>query len=187
MRPRVNASGVLGAGWMSQPGSISQPGPRRTAQNAWSNTPSAARDWHLIERRARGRFWLANAPRCGSTDELEFDHIDPETKVFAVGSDMSRAWDKLVEEALKCQLPCRECHVAKGIEDRPEPAHSYYRYWYYGCRCATCKAANARKSARQRERKLMGKVGMIPFPTIPTATKPLVKLPRRDSNTEPAG
>jgi len=92
--------------------------------------------------------------RCGSTDELEFDHIDPETKVFAVGSDMSRAWDKLVEEALKCQLLCRECHVAKGIEDRPEPAHSYYRYWYYGCRCATCKAANARKSARQRERKL---------------------------------
>jgi len=92
--------------------------------------------------------------RCGSTDELEFDHIDPETKVFAVGSDMSRAWDKLVEEALKCQLLCRECHVAKGIEDRPEPVHSYYRYWYYGCRCATCKAANARKSARQRERKL---------------------------------
>jgi len=92
--------------------------------------------------------------RCGSTDELEFDHTDPETKVFAVGSDMSRAWDKLVEEALKCQLLCRECLVAKGIEDRPEPAHSYYRYWYYGCRCATCKAANARKSARQRERKL---------------------------------
>jgi hypothetical protein len=92
--------------------------------------------------------------RCVSTDELEFDHIDPETKVFAVGSDMSRAWDKLVEEALKCQLLCRECLVAKGIEDRPEPAHSYYRYWYYGCRCATCKAANARKSARQRERKL---------------------------------
>jgi len=92
--------------------------------------------------------------RCGSTDELEFDHIDPETKVFAVGSDMSRAWDKLVEEALKCQPLCRECLVAKGIEDRPEPAHSYYRYWYYGCRCATCKAANARKSARQRERKL---------------------------------
>jgi hypothetical protein len=107
-----------------------------------------------VRGRARGHFWQANAPRCGSTDELEFDHIDPETKVFAVGSDMSRAWDKLVEEALKCQLPCRECHVAKGIEDRPEPAHSYYRYWYYGCRCATCKAANARKSARQRERKL---------------------------------
>jgi 5-methylcytosine-specific restriction endonuclease McrA len=97
--------------------------------------------------------------RCGSTDELEFDHIDPETKVFAVGSDMSRAWDKLVEEGLKCQLLCRECHVAKGIEDRPEPAHSYYRYWYYGCRCATCKAANARKSARQRERKLRERWG----------------------------
>jgi len=60
--------------------------------------------------------------RCGATDDLEFDHIDPATKAFAVGSDMSRAWSKLVEEALKCQLLCFECHVAKGREDRPEPS-----------------------------------------------------------------
>ena len=41
------------------------------------------------------------------------------------------------------------CHVAKGAEDRPEPTHgTYYVYWYYGCRCESCKAANARKSAR---------------------------------------
>ncbi|HEY5352116.1 MAG TPA: hypothetical protein VIK57_06645 [Streptosporangiaceae bacterium] len=90
--------------------------------------------------------------RCGATDDLEFDHIDPRTKVFAVGSDMSWAWSQLVKEALKTQLLCRPCHVAKGKEDRPEPAHGYYRYWYYGCRCAECKADNAEKSRRQRER-----------------------------------
>ena len=45
--------------------------------------------------------------RCGATEDLEFDHIDPATKRFAVGSSMSRAWDELVEEALKCQLLCR--------------------------------------------------------------------------------
>ena len=92
----------------------------------------------------------------------------------------------LVAEALKCQLLCRACHLQKGVEDRPEPSHSYYRYWYYGCRCVTCKAANACKSARQREGKT-GEVRMISFPTIPTTTKPLVKLPRPDSNGEPAG
>jgi 5-methylcytosine-specific restriction endonuclease McrA len=64
--------------------------------------------------------------RCRATQDLEFDHIDPATKRFAVGSSMSRAWDELVEEALKCQLLCRSCHREKAVEDRPEPAHSYY-------------------------------------------------------------
>ena len=125
--------------------------------------------------------------RCGSVEQLEFDHIDPRAKAFAVGSDMPRAWATLVDEALKCQLLCRSCHLAKGVEDRPEPAHSYYRYWYYGCRCATCRAANARKSAIQRERKARANVGMARFRTTPTTTNPLVKLPRPDSNGEPAG
>ena len=125
--------------------------------------------------------------RCGSVEQLEFDHIDPRAKAFAVGSDMPRAWATLVDEALKCQLLCRSCHLAKGVEDRPEPAHSYYRYWYYGYRCATCRAANARKSAIQRERKARAKVGMARFGTTPTTTNTLVELPRPDSNGEPAG
>jgi hypothetical protein len=95
--------------------------------------------------------------RCGAIEDLEFDHIDPTTKRFAVGSSMSRAWDVLVEEALKCQLLCRSCHREKAVEDRPEPAHSYYRYWYYGCRCGVCRAANAAKSARLRQRKAWGR------------------------------
>jgi hypothetical protein len=46
-------------------------------------------------------------------------------------------------------------HVAKGAEDRPEPAHgTYYVYWYYGCRCESCEAANARKSAALRAKRL---------------------------------
>ena len=43
---------------------------------------------------------------CGATEDLEFDHIDPSTKVFAVMAGLSRAWDALVEEASKCQLLC---------------------------------------------------------------------------------
>jgi hypothetical protein len=66
--------------------------------------------------------------RCGATEDLVFDHIDPSTKRFAVGSSMSRAWAELVAEARKCQLLCPPCHREKGVEDRPEPAHSYYRY-----------------------------------------------------------
>jgi hypothetical protein len=124
--------------------------------------------------------------RCGSTDELEFDHIDPATKAFAVGSDMSRAWERLVEEALKCQLLCRPCHVTKGREDRPEPRHSYYRYWYYGCRCPICTEANAEKGRGQREKR-GEKVGCKIIPDLGAAQHPRSPLPRPDSNWEPAG
>lgn len=96
--------------------------------------------------------------RCGATEDLEFDHIDPSTKVFAVMAGLSRAWDALVEEASKCQLLCKPCHVAKGAEDRPELKHgTYHVYWYWNCRCDPCKAANARKSADLRAKKLARK------------------------------
>lgn len=129
--------------------------------------------------------------RCGATEDLEFDHIDPATKRFAVGSSMSRAWADLVEEALKCQLLCRPCHREKAIGDRPEPAHSYYRYWYYGCRCAVCRAANAAKSARLRAQRLAanGDFAVTSRSTRVdnTADDLDFQLPRQDSNLEPAG
>jgi hypothetical protein len=89
--------------------------------------------------------------RCGATENLHFDHVDPATKRFSIGSDMSRRWDLLVEEARKCQLLCPPCHHAKGAEDRPEVAHGLYRYEYYRCRCDVCRAANSVASARKRE------------------------------------
>ena len=92
--------------------------------------------------------------RCGATKDLEFDHIDPATKRFNVCSDLTRAWVELVEEASRCQLLCRPCHIDKGAEDRPEPPHGRYRYVYWQCRCRVCRAANAVASARQRARRL---------------------------------
>jgi 5-methylcytosine-specific restriction endonuclease McrA len=96
-----------------------------------SQTRAAYMRGYIRERRRWRRQRLiemlgGECVRCGTTDDLEFDHIDPSTKLFAVGSDMSRAWAKLVEEALKTQLLCRPCHVEKGREDRPEPSHGYY-------------------------------------------------------------
>jgi hypothetical protein len=89
--------------------------------------------------------------RCGTTDDLEFDHIDPSTKRFAICSDLTRAWSELLEELAKCQLLCRPCHIDKGAEDWPPVAHGLYMYEYYRCRCEVCRAANAIASARKRE------------------------------------
>jgi 5-methylcytosine-specific restriction endonuclease McrA len=88
--------------------------------------------------------------RCGTTEDLEFDHVDPSTKRFVVCSNLARRWDELVEEALRCQLLCKPCHRTKGAEDRPEAPHGIYRYSDLGCRCGVCRAANAAKSARRR-------------------------------------
>jgi 5-methylcytosine-specific restriction endonuclease McrA len=144
--------------------------------------------------------------RCGAAEGLEFDHIDPSTKVFAVCAGLSKAWDVLVEEASKTQLLCKPCHVAKGAEDRPELKHgTYHVYWYWNCRCDPCKAANARKSAALRAKRQSampatnghGELVNSEFsvtapenqedPESVSAAQDLLPLPRQDSNLEPAG
>jgi hypothetical protein len=145
------------------------------------------RAWRAGRRAKLVEMLGAKCARCGAIEDLEFDHIDPATKRFTISGALSRAWDELVEEALKTQLLCPPCHREKGYEDRPEVEHGYYRYWYHSCRCVVCRAANAAKSARLRERKAWGKRG--DDGAVPTPTKPLpgCLLPRLDSNQEPAG
>jgi 5-methylcytosine-specific restriction endonuclease McrA len=119
------------------------------------NRAAYQRDYNKVWKQARRARLIemlgGKCVRCEATESLEFDHIDPSTKVFAISAGLSRAWEALAEEASKCQLLCKPCHVAKGAEDRPELHHgTYYVYWYWNCRCDLCKAANARRSAAVR-------------------------------------
>lgn len=73
-------------------------------------------------KREYQREWLANrranffadkaCVRCGSAEQLELDHIDPEQKVS------HRIWSWSQErrdaEIAKCQVLCAECHKAKS-------------------------------------------------------------------------
>jgi len=82
--------------------------------------------------------------KCGSTNQLEFDHIDPLTKI----SPKIWSWsiERIEAEILKCQLLCRSCHEQKSVEERnyPERKHgTNLRYNKDKCRCAECKAAHA--------------------------------------------
>lgn len=40
----------------------------------------------------------------------EFDHRDPSTKLFSISTGDSTSYDALLEESLKCDLVCPNCH-----------------------------------------------------------------------------
>jgi len=50
---------------------------------------------------------------CGTTENLQFDHIDKRDSSFKIANNVCMAWDKLTAEADKCQLLCKECHQVK--------------------------------------------------------------------------
>jgi len=52
---------------------------------------------------------------CGTTKNLQFDHIDRTEKSFCIGSSLASKLEKLVEEANKCQLLCETCHQHKTL------------------------------------------------------------------------
>lgn len=93
--------------------------------------------------------------KCGTTEKLEFDHIDPGTMSFRIsGSNLERSERALIGELKKCQLLCAPCHLKKSIRERggSEPTHgSLGMYTNHKCRCAPCLVAH-RDSMRHYRR-----------------------------------
>jgi len=52
---------------------------------------------------------------CGTTKNLQFDHIDRTQKSFCISSSLASKLEKIVEEAKKCQLLCETCHQHKTL------------------------------------------------------------------------
>lgn len=55
--------------------------------------------------------------RCSSSNFLEFDHIDPSTKIMTIAKASSRSEQFFWNEVSKCQLLCVPCHLEKSAED----------------------------------------------------------------------
>jgi hypothetical protein len=74
------------------------------------------REW--VKRR-RADWITQNGPcaRCGSSDELNVDHIDPTTKLMNPQAVWGLTAHKRLAELAKCQVLCRDCHVAKSKAD----------------------------------------------------------------------
>jgi hypothetical protein len=95
---------------------------------------------------------------CGTTNCLEIDHVDPETKSCEPARLASLTWEKAVAELKKCQLLCDRHHNVKSIRERGQLSArvvhgtiSSYRY----CKCDLCRKAKSESNKSQRLRRLM--------------------------------
>ena len=94
-----------------------------------------ARAEHRLTNRDIAYAYLLTHPcvDCGETDPvvLDFDHIDPETKLFSVGTMLSRhATGAITREMEKCVVRCGNCHrmrtaVQFGSYRIGEDQHAY--------------------------------------------------------------
>lgn len=63
---------------------------------------------------------------CGSTKNLEIDHIDPKTKTFTLANATAFKWETLEAELPKCQVLCRSCHAEKSGKEASERQKKKY-------------------------------------------------------------
>src|ERR1017187_858128 len=102
-----------------------------------------AREW--IAKRRKTFFSGKTCIDCGSSENLELDHVDRKLKV----SHKIWSWSKERREIelVKCVVRCHSCHIIKTKVDMNGGyiVHgSRYRGYANGCRCILCKEAQAK-------------------------------------------
>lgn len=113
-----------------------------------------------IKRRAtRARFVIelgGKCMKCGSTDRLEFDHINSKSKKTEVCFLWGCGDTRIREELKKCQLLCHTCHKKKhGLGTRSAGHGTLTSYVKYHCRCEQCKGAQYKWGVLIRARRVV--------------------------------
>lgn len=91
---------------------------------------------------------------CGSTKELQVDHVDPAEKNFNISQRLTL--DNILEELAKCQLLCRKHHQEKTARENEGFTHgTSYAWMKKGCTCLVCTEAKHahydERNAKRRE------------------------------------
>jgi len=90
--------------------------------------------------------------RCPSTDNLQFDHKNPNTKRCNVSEMHSYSDKEFWAEVEKCQLLCGSCHTDKTLIDNGQSraTHGSRRMYNNGCRCQVCREKVRQDKAKWR-------------------------------------
>ena len=93
---------------------------------------------------------------CGSSEDLEFDHIDPTGKVDCVANMWTASASIFFRELSKCQVLCHRCHRVKSVENHDVSIATHGGSLYRrGCRCPLCVEGNKAR-CKERRRRLNG-------------------------------
>lgn len=90
-------------------------------------------------RRARGIELLGGkCIECASTETLEFDHLNRETKSFTLAKQTSCSEARFLTELAKCVLRCSQCHIRRTAQQLWNE-HGEGKTGRDGCTCEPCK------------------------------------------------
>lgn len=108
------------------------------------------------ERKDRAILFLGGkCIKCGTVEDLQFDHKDRKGKGFTISMLWSINEKDFWVEVKKCQLLCRKCHNIKTLDElgrvSARDRHGTLSSFRY-CKCDICRAA-ARKWFREYMRK----------------------------------
>lgn len=122
------------------------------------SNPDKQREYVRNWMARRRREWINDdgpCAACGSTVELEVDHIDPTRKTMHPASIWSRNKATREAELSLCQVLCRQCHREKTNRQLATAEHgTHSRYTGGKCRCCQCKEAHrvSMREWRSRDR-----------------------------------
>lgn len=78
--------------------------------------------------------------KCGSVDNLQFDHINKDEKSFNIKNNLTLN-EKVKNELDKCQLLCQKCHIEKTAKENSGFKHgTRYSWLKKKCECEECIA-----------------------------------------------
>ena len=81
---------------------------------------------------------------CESTEDLEFDHVDPSLKSFNISSNLTASNVDILRELSKCQLLCANCHIEKTRRESLAAGFTHgsmYGWQKANCECEECESA----------------------------------------------
>ncbi len=82
-----------------------------------------------LKQRRRNEWIAQHGPcPCGSTDQLEVDHIDPSQKAISISDVWTRCAEVREAELAKCQVLCYKCHKAKTKCDLANNHHPHRNF-----------------------------------------------------------